>query len=37
MRYSNINKEKANGVVYTPKAMAKYSAKEMLKYKTNNN
>ena len=33
MRYSNINKEKANGVVYTPKSMAEYLAKEMVKYK----
>ena len=36
MRYSNIDKEKANGVVYTPKAMAEYLAKEMAKYKASN-
>lgn len=33
MRYSNINKEKVNGVVYTPKIMAEYLAKEMINYK----
>lgn len=37
MRYSNIEKEKANGVVYTPKAMAEYLANEMIKYKLDNN
>lgn len=37
MRYSNIDKEKANGVVYTPKTMAEYLAKEMIKYKAHNN
>jgi len=37
MRYSNINKEKANGVVYTPKTMANYLANEMIKYKEKNN
>lgn len=36
MRYSNIDKEKVNGVVYTPKAMAEYLAKEMVKYKAHN-
>lgn len=33
MRYSNLSKEKENGIVYTPKSMAKYLAKEMVKYK----
>ena len=37
MRYSNINKLKANGVVYTPTAMANYLAKEMVHYKSNEN
>ena len=33
MRYTYIDKEKANGVVYTPKTMAEYLAKEMVNYK----
>ena len=33
MRYSNLIKEKENGVVYTPTAMADYLAAEMIKYK----
>ena len=33
MRYSNADKEKANGVVYTPSAVAEYLATEMVKYK----
>ena len=37
MRYSNIGKEKANGVVYTPKAMADYLAKEMVNHKSCDN
>lgn len=37
MRYSNIDKEKANGVVYTPKTMAEYLAKEIVKYKVIDN
>ena len=37
MRYSNMDKEKANGVVYTPRTMAEYLAKEMVKYKMHNN
>lgn len=32
MRYQNVNKNKGNGVVYTPKEMAKYIAEEMLRY-----
>lgn len=32
MRYSNESKSKANGVVYTPKEMADYLARKMLKY-----
>lgn len=36
MRYSNVDKEKVNGVVYTPKTMAEYLAKEMVKYKAYN-
>lgn len=36
MRYSNIDNEKASGVVYTPKAMAEYLAKEMVKHKADN-
>ena len=34
MRYSNVGKEKANGVVYTPRTVADYLAKEMIKYKS---
>lgn len=34
MRYSNTEKNKANGVVYTPVDMADYVAKEMLRYYT---
>ncbi|MDD6394940.1 MAG: N-6 DNA methylase, partial [Firmicutes bacterium] len=37
MRYTNIDKEKANGVVYTPRAMAEYLAKEMVKHKAIDN
>ena len=33
MRYSSLIKEKENGVVYTPTAMADYLAAEMIKYK----
>ena len=36
MRYSSVNKEKKNGVVYTPSYMANYVATEMLKYHKNN-
>lgn len=32
MRYSNENKQKANGVVYTPTEMADYLASEMIHY-----
>ena len=32
MRYSNENKSKANGVVYTPSEMADYVARLMLRY-----
>lgn len=37
MRYTNIDKEKANGVVYTPRTMAEYLAKEMVKHKAIDN
>lgn len=33
MRYANIEKEKTNGVVYTPTAMADYLSLEMIRYK----
>lgn len=33
MRYANIEKEKTNGVVYTPAAMADYLSQEMIRYK----
>lgn len=36
MRYSNIGKEKENGVIYTPTAVAKYLAEEMVKLKPQN-
>ena len=32
MRYSNENKQKANGVVYTPTEMADYLASEMIHF-----
>lgn len=32
MRYSKTSKEKENGIVYTPKAMAEYLAHEMIKH-----
>lgn len=35
MRYSNIGKNKENGIVYTPTEMAEYVVREMLKYKKN--
>ncbi len=37
MRYANIKKEKTNGVVYTPTAMADYLSLEMIHYKPCNN
>ena len=37
MRYSNLSKEKENGIVYTPKSIAKYLAEEMVKYKAGKN
>jgi len=37
MRYKNTVKEKKNGVVYTPSAMADYLANEMFRYKQNDN
>ena len=37
MRYSNIDKKKANGIVYTPATMAKYLAKEIIRYKNDSN
>ena len=36
MRYSNENKSKANGVVYTPSEMADYVARLMLRYADKN-
>lgn len=36
MRYSNIGKEKENGAIYTPIAMAKYVAEEMIRFKPKN-
>lgn len=33
MRYSNTSKEKENGIVYTPTAMADYLAHEMIVHK----
>lgn len=36
MRYKNTNKNKENGVVYTPTRMADYVATEMLKYSFGN-
>ncbi len=33
MRYANIEKEKTNGVVYTPTVMADYLSFEMIRYK----
>lgn len=32
MRYTNIKKRKANGVIYTPKEMADYLAQDMLRF-----
>jgi len=37
MRYGNENKNKANGVVYTPIEMATYVARQMTRYKTAHN
>ena len=34
MRYSNTGKDKENGIVYTPREMADYVAKEILKYRS---
>lgn len=36
MRYSNVGKEKENGVIYTPATMAKYVAEEMIRFKPQN-
>lgn len=33
MRYKNIDKNKANGIVYTPKDMSDFLADEMIRYK----
>ena len=35
MRYSNIEKTKANGVIYTPTEMANYLAQDMLRFHDN--
>lgn len=37
MRYSNTSKEKENGIVYTPTAMAEYLAHEMIMYRSPQN